>query len=91
MGSSVLANVAPLGEGSTILDLEDRIVSVYLLPLGSLSFVIYCTWKIGWGWDNFTAEANAGAGLKIKPWMRIWCKYVLPVVILFVFVLGFIG
>ena len=50
MGFNVLAGFTPLGEGSTIMDLEDFIVSNNLLPLGSLGYVLFCTKKNGWGW-----------------------------------------
>ena len=48
MGFNVLAGFTPLGEGSTIMDLEDFIVSNNLLPLGSLGYVLFCTKKNGW-------------------------------------------
>lgn len=89
-GFNLLSSVKPLGEGSDILGLEDFLVSNIILPLGSLIFVIYCTWKKGWGWDNFVAEANEGKGLKVASWMRIYMKYILPLIILAVFILGMI-
>jgi len=78
----------PFAEGSAWLDFWDFIVSTNVLPLGSLCFVLFCTNKFGWGWDNFVAEANAGNGLKVKPWMKYVCKYFVPVVILFIYVYG---
>ena len=90
LGFNVLANFHPLGGTSDILGLEDFLVSNIILPLGSLVFVIFCTWKKGWGWDNFVAEANQGKGLKVRGWMRIYMKYILPIIIFAVFVLGMI-
>ena len=77
-----------LGKG--IMDWEDFIVSNILLPLGSLTFVLFCTLKAGkgWGWNNFMLEANQGKGLKVKNWMRIYMSYILPVIILALFVVG---
>ena len=49
LGFNVLSGFAPLGAGSTVLDLEDFIVSNLLLPLGSLVYLVFCTWKFGWG------------------------------------------
>ncbi len=66
--------------GLDIQSIEDFIVSNLLLPIGSLIFVLFCTLKRGWGYDNFVAEANEGKGLKIKSWMRIYIKYILPVI-----------
>jgi len=67
--------------GTNIMDLEDFIVSTLLLPIGSLVFVLFCTSKKGWGWDNFVNEANTGKGFKVKPWMKTYMKYVLPVLL----------
>ena len=88
LGWSVLQNVQPFGEGSTIMDVEDFIVSNCLLPLGSLAFVLFCTSRYGWGWDKFVAEANSGKGLKVAKWMRPYVTYVLPVIIFILFAVG---
>ena len=81
LGFNVLAGFQPLGKGSTILDLEDYIVSNIILPLGSLAVVIFCTQKFGWGFDSYMEEANQGNGFKVKKWMRIYMSYILPVII----------
>ena len=93
LGFNVLSNVNLMGvPGKNIMDFEDFIVSNCLLPLGSLVFVLYCTWgKKGWGWKKFTEEANAGKGLKVPSWLYGYCKYVLPVIILFLFAFGIYG
>ena len=43
LGYNVWSGITPLGAGSTILDLEDFIVSNNLLPLGSLVYLLFCT------------------------------------------------
>ena len=53
LGFNVWSNVTPFGPGSTILDLEDFIVSNNLLPLGSLVYLLFCTSRYGWGFKNF--------------------------------------
>ncbi len=88
LGYNILSSFAPLGPGSAVLDLEDFIVSNLLLPLGSLVFLTFCTWKWGWGWKNFKEEANSGKGLKIQNWMRVYLTYILPLIVLFVFIMG---
>ena len=88
LGFNIWSNIQPLGEGSGIMDLEDFIVSNCLLPLGSLIYVIYCTNKFGWGWDNFLKEANAGKGSLMPKWLYLYCKIVLPIIILFIFGIG---
>ena len=57
LGFNVLSGVNPLGAGSTILDFEDFLVSDLILPIGaliygSLGYLLFCTRKNGWGWDN---------------------------------------
>lgn len=88
LGFNLLKGIEPLGKGTSIMDLEDFLVSNIILPLGSLVFILFCVSKKGWGWDNFTAEANTGKGLKIKRFMRGYMTYVLPVIVVFVFVMG---
>lgn len=91
LGFNVLSFIQPMGEGSVILDLEDFIVSNNILPLGSLIYVLFCTSdKLGWGYDNFLAEANTGKGLKFPKWMRVYSKYILPVILLGFWVIGFV-
>ena len=55
LGFNIWSDFAPLGAGSTVQDLEDFIVSNNLLPLGSLLYLLFCTSRYGWGWDNFIA------------------------------------
>ncbi len=76
--------------GKGIMDWEDFIVSNVILPLGSLVFVLFATLKsgIGFGWKNFIEEANMGKGLKVKNWMRIYMSYILPLIILTLFIVG---
>ncbi|MBP3567812.1 MAG: sodium-dependent transporter [Lachnospiraceae bacterium] len=88
LGFNVLKFLEPLGGGSSIMDLEDFIVSNLILPLGSLTFVLFCTTRYGWGWKNFVAEANEGKGLRIANWMRGYMTFILPVVLLVIFLVG---
>ena len=89
LGYNVLSSFKPFGEGSAVLDLEDFIVSNILLPLGSLTMVLFCvTKRYGWDWKSFTDEANAGKGLKVQNWMRGYMTFVLPIIIIILFVVG---
>lgn len=90
LGFNVLSGIKPMGEGTNIMDLEDFIVSNILLPLGSLIIVLFCTLKKGWGWESFIAEANEGKGAKIKNWMRGYMTYVLPVIMVVIFIFGLV-
>lgn len=90
LGFNVLKGVQPLGEGSTIMDFEDFLVSSLFLPLGSLAFVLFCVSRYGWGFEKFAAEANEGKGLKVAGWMRGYMTFVLPVIVLVIFIIGII-
>lgn len=89
LGFNVWSNVTPFGPGSTILDLEDFIVSNNLLPLGSLVYLLFCTSRYGWGFKNFLGEANEGKGIKFPVWARVYVSYIIPVVVLYIFVQGY--
>lgn len=89
LGFNVWSNVTPFGPGSTILDLEDFIVSNNLLPLGSLVYLLFCTSRYGWGFKNFLGEANEGKGIKFPVWTRVYVSYIIPVVVLYIFVQGY--
>ncbi len=91
LGFNLLSGVQPFGAGSTIMDLEDFIVSNLILPIGSLVFILFCTQKKGWGWENFTAEANSGKGPKVQRFMRSYMTYVLPAIVFIVFVIGLVN
>ena len=88
-GFNIWSSFAPLGKGTIVLDLEDFIVSNTLLPLGSLAYVLFCTRRYGWGWDNFIEEANAGEGLKFSKGLRWYTTYVPVIVVLVVFAYGY--
>lgn len=90
LGFNLWSFMEPFGAGSTIQDLEDFIVSNNILPLGSLVYLLFCVTRYGWGFDNFMKEANAGKGIKFPKWTRVYITYLLPLVILFIFVQGYI-
>ena len=89
IGFNLWSSFQPLGAGSNILDLEDFIVSNNILPLGSLVYVLFCTTRYGWGWDNFIEEANMGKGMKFPKWARGYMMVVVPVIILAIFIQGY--
>lgn len=91
LGYNLWSGLQPLGEGSTIMDLEDFIVSNNILPLGSLVFLMFCTRRYGWGFENFRKEANTGKGLSFPAWSRVYISYILPIIVLVVFVQGYIA
>ena len=88
LGYNLWSSITPFGANSTIMDLEDFLVSNILLPLGSLVYLLFCVTRYGWGWENFTKEANTGKGLKIASWMRFYLTYILPFIVIIIFALG---
>ncbi len=64
-GYNIWSAIQPLEEGSTILDLEDFIVSNMMLPVGSLVYLLFCVTRYGWGFDHYLKEANTGEGIKM--------------------------
>ncbi len=71
--------------------LEDFIVSQNLLPIGSMLFLLFCTIKKGWGWEGFTAEADAGDGVKFpkNKVVKFYLRFIAPIIILVVFIAGY--
>jgi len=89
LGFNVWSGVKIIGLG--IMDFEDFLISDNLLPLGSLVYLTFCVTRKGWGWDNFLAEANTGSGIKFPKALRFYVTYILPMIILVVFVLGYMN
>ena len=90
LGFHVWSGVQPFGPGSNIMDLEDFLVSNILLPLGTVIFLLFTTSKKGWGFEKFLEEANEGEGLKFPRGLRLYVTYVLPLIVLVLFVMGLI-
>lgn len=76
--------------GSDMSDFWDFIVSQNLLPLGSAVYILFCMAKKGWGYHNFLKEADEGMGIKWPQKLKGYFTYVLPAIIIFVFIVGYI-
>ncbi|MBR6569539.1 MAG: sodium-dependent transporter [Clostridia bacterium] len=90
LGYNLFKGFVPFAPGSAWLNLWDFIVSNNMLPIGSMIIACFCCSKIGWGWDNFVAEANTGKGLKVQNWMRPLFQYIIPVVVLILYIYGLV-
>lgn len=87
-----LFHFQPFAEGTAWLDFWDFIVSNNLLPIGALIMTLFCTSdRFGWGWDAFKREANSGKGLKVQDWMKPIFKYVVPIIVIALYVIGLKG
>ena len=73
-----------------VQDIEDFIVSNNLLPLGSLVYLIFCTSRYGWGFENFLTEANTGSGVKFPKILRFYVSRILPLIVLGIWVVGYL-
>lgn len=91
LGFNVWSDIAPLGKGSNVMDLEDFIISNNMLPLGSLVILLFCTSRYGWGWEKFLEEADKGAGPKFPRAVRAYLTWVLPLLVLLLFAQGYAG
>ena len=89
LGFNLWSGFQPFGPGSGVLDFEDFFVSNNLLPLGSLVYLMFCTSRYGWGWDNFIKEADTGRGLAFPKWLRFYLTYILPLIVLAIFFNGY--
>ncbi|MDD6611487.1 MAG: sodium-dependent transporter [Clostridiales bacterium] len=89
LGFNLLSGIQPIGAGSTIMDLEDFLVSYNILPLGSLLFVLFCTKKNGWGWENFLQEADTGEGIRFPAFIRHYVHYGVPALIAVIYLKGY--
>lgn len=89
-GYNLWSAIQPLGDGSTILDLEDFLVSNMILPIGSLCYLLFCVSRFGWGFEKYMKETNTGEGAKMPQWIRVYVTYILPVLLLFLIVKGLI-
>lgn len=89
LGFNILSFLQPLGAGTTIQDLEDFLVTYNFLPLGSLAYLIFCTSRYGWGFKKFLNEVNTGKGISFPKWTYHYLKYILPLIIIFIFIQGY--
>ena len=84
-GYNIWEDIKIIG-GRNISDSEDFIVSNLLLPAGAIIYILFCTTKYGWGFDKYIKEANTGKGLKIPQKTKPYFQFMLPVLILIIFI-----
>ena len=89
LGYNIWSNVHLIG-ARDVLDSEDFIVSNLLLPIGSLIYLLFCTSKLGWGFDQYREECNKGKGIRLSKGFGIYLKFILPFMIIAILVSGLI-
>ncbi|MCX4338848.1 MAG: sodium-dependent transporter [Lachnospiraceae bacterium] len=90
-GFNIWSSFQPRGAGSTVLDLEDFLVSNVLLPVGALVYLLFCVTRYGWGFENYLAETNTGEGFKMPKGIRIYVTFILPILLIFLTLKGWFG
>ena len=91
LGFNVLDFIHPMGDGSTIMDLQDFLISNNILPLGSLFMVIFITARTGMQWKRYTDEVNTGEGVRLSPKLYWYFKIVLPAIIAILLAVGYVN
>ena len=89
LGYNIWSNVHLIG-ARDVLDSEDFIVSNLLLPIGSLIYLLFCTSKLGWGFENYREECNKGTGIRLPKGFGFYLKFILPLMIIAILVSGLI-
>lgn len=89
LGFNLLSSIEPIGAGTSLMDLEDFILSYNILPLGCFIFVMFCVKKNGWGYENFKNEVEQGKGPKLPGFLKGYMSYVLPLIIVVVYFWGY--
>ena len=74
----------------SIFGFFDFISAKILLPLGGLLISVYVAHI--WGFNNFMKETNKGSEkIKVTPIWRPVMKYIIPVIILVILIVGLTG
>ncbi len=89
LGFNVWSNIV-IPKIGNIQDIEDFIVSNNLLPLGSLVYLVFCTSRYGWGFDNFIQEANTGSGIKFPRTLKFYVSCILPMIAIVIWAVGYL-
>ena len=89
LGFNVWSNIV-IPKIGNIQDIEDFIVSNNLLPLGSLVYLVFCTSRYGWGFDNFIQEANTGSGIKFPYALKFYVSCILPMIAIVIWAVGYL-
>lgn len=90
LGWNWLDFIQPLGQGTSVLDFEDFLISNNLLPMGGILILLFCCHRRGWGWNNFITEVDMGVGPHFPRWIRGYLTWVLPCLIFLLFIAGYV-
>ncbi len=85
LGFNVWSGFQPFGPGSNVLDLEDFLVSTWL---NGEEMVDITDAKIGAAQGRIALQIHDGGGIKVRDGIRFYVSYILPLIVLVIFVLG---
>ena len=74
-----------------VLGWEDFIFGQLWLPLGALAICIFVTRRVGWGYEAFSEEASAGAGMRFPRVFGLLMRWFVPLLILVTLAVGLKG
>ena len=74
-----------------VLGWEDFIFGQLWLPLGALAICIFVTQRVGWGYEAFSEEASAGAGMRFPRAFGLLMRWFVPLLILATLAVGLKG
>ncbi len=89
LGYNVWSGFHPM-PGRTFSILRTFSSAPLLLPIGSLVYLLFCVSKRGWGFDKYLAECNKGTGIKMSPKFKVYFRYILPILIIIILVVGLV-
>ena len=52
-------------------------------------YLMFCTSRNGWGWQNFIAEANTGKGMNFPQKVKGYMTFILPIIVVVVYLKGY--
>ena len=90
-GFNLWKSFQPFGKESTVLDLEDFIISNNLSPLGAFYFALFCMSRYGWGKEKCLAEINAGKGVRLPHGFLPYITWGIPFLILVIWATGIVS
>ena len=75
-------------QGDTFAQLFPFLVSDFILPIGATMYMVFCSRKAGWGWDEFIKEVNTGKGWKLPAGWKFYYAYIMPCSAILVWAFG---
>ena len=81
----VAQEIMDMNRGVTLIDARGAYT-------GERRDMVFCvvSKKYAWGYENFLREADQGEGIRFPSKLRFYFTWILPLIVLFIFVMGYI-